>query len=70
MKNQYCLMIRNFFKNIIFWRELFYFLSALLLSFIILEIISPNIILAYFNINYLLLFYLIIALILLIISDN
>lgn len=33
--------------------ELFYFLSSLLMLFIILEIIFPRIVLAYFNINYL-----------------
>lgn len=36
-------------------RELFYFLSALLLVSAILEVIWPNIILAYFNLNFLLL---------------
>jgi hypothetical protein len=41
-------------KNLaIISRELFYFLSALLLAFIILEIIWPNIILSYLNLNYL-----------------
>lgn len=50
-----------------FWREFFYFLSALAAAFIILEIIWPNIILAYFNLNYLFLIYLITALFLLII---
>lgn len=34
-------------------QELFYFFTALLGIFIILEIIWPNIILAYFNLNYL-----------------
>lgn len=52
------------------WRliiqESFYFFSALLLAFIILEIIWPNIILAYFNLNYLFLLWLIAGLILLI----
>jgi len=55
--------------QVFIWRELLYFFSALMLSFIILEIIWPNIILAYFNLNYLLLVCLIIALILLIVSD-
>jgi hypothetical protein len=41
-------------KNlVIVIREVFYFLSALLALFVVLEIISPNIILAYFNLNYL-----------------
>jgi len=43
-------------KNLaIIIREVFYFLSTLWLVFMILEIIWPNIILAYFNLNYLLL---------------
>jgi len=33
-------------------REIFYFFSALLFILIILEVIWPNIVLAYFNINY------------------
>lgn len=33
-------------------REVFYFFSGLLIISIILEVIWPNIILAYFNINY------------------
>lgn len=33
-------------------REIFYFFSALLIVFIILELIWPNIVLAYLNINY------------------
>jgi len=41
-------------KNLaIISRELFYFFSALILAFIILEIIWPNIILSYLNLNYL-----------------
>jgi len=41
-------------KNLaIIIRELFYFFSALLIVCVILEIIWPNIILAYFNLNYL-----------------
>ncbi|MHB8903681.1 MAG: hypothetical protein ACYC40_01070 [Patescibacteria group bacterium] len=64
------LIIRGLLGTKIFWREFFYFLSALLLIFIILEIIWPNIILAYFNLNYLLLIYIITALFLLIVSDR
>jgi len=41
-------------KNLaIISREIFYFLFFLLLAFIGLELVWPNIILAYFNINYL-----------------
>ncbi|MEI6529565.1 MAG: hypothetical protein WCN88_04175 [Candidatus Falkowbacteria bacterium] len=41
-------------KNLaIIYRELFYFSFALLVVFIGLEIMWPNIILAYFNLNYL-----------------
>lgn len=63
------LIRREQLLQIFIWRELLYFFSALMFSFIILEIIWPNIILAYFNLNYLLLVCLIIALILLIVSD-
>lgn len=43
-------------KNLaIIIRELFYFFSALLFISVLLEIIWPNIILAYFNLNYLIL---------------
>lgn len=44
-------------------RELFYFFSVLLLVSAILELIWPNIILAYFNLNYLVSLCLIIGLI-------
>jgi len=46
--------------------EIFYFFSALLLVSIVLEMIFPNIILAYFNLNYLILIWLINGLVLLI----
>lgn len=46
-------------------REIFYFLTALGLIFIFLEIIWPNIILAYFNLNYLLILWLASGLVLL-----
>lgn len=59
----------NLFHQPIFLRELLYFLSLLLVVLIGLEIAWPNIVLAYFNLNYLLLVYLIIALILLIVPD-
>lgn len=40
-------------KNLeIISREIFYFFSSLLVVFIVLEIIFPNIILSYLNINY------------------
>ncbi len=40
-------------KKKILKQELFYFLSTLLLVLIILELIFPRIVLAYFNLNYL-----------------
>lgn len=40
-------------------REIFYFFSVALALFIIMEMIWPNIILAYFNLNYLLVLWLI-----------
>lgn len=44
-------------------REIFYFCSLLLAVFIIMEIAWPNIILAYFNLNYLILLWLVLGLI-------
>lgn len=46
--------------------EIFYFFSLALIIMIILEIIFPRIILVYFNLNYLLIFWLISGFILLI----
>ena len=40
-------------------REIFYFLSFLLGIFIILEIIWPNIVIIYFNLNWLLILWLV-----------
>jgi hypothetical protein len=54
-------------KNlVVITRELFYFVSAALALLIGLEIISPNIILAYFNLNYLVIIWLATGLFLLI----
>ncbi len=47
----------------IFLFEFFYILSFSVIIFIIMEVLYPRIILAYFNINILLLFWLIIAMI-------
>ncbi|NCO00021.1 hypothetical protein GW920_02750 [Candidatus Falkowbacteria bacterium] len=44
-------------------REIFYFFSATLVVAIILELIWPNVILSYFNLNYLLLIWLLSALV-------
>lgn len=41
-------------NNLIFAEELFHFLSILLFTFVIMELIFPRIILVYFNINILL----------------
>lgn len=46
-------------------REIFYFLSVLMVVFVILEVIWPNIILAYLNLNWLLAVWLIFGLIIL-----
>jgi hypothetical protein len=43
-------------SNKIIAREIFYFFSVLFLVLAFLEIISPNIVLVYFNLNYLFLF--------------
>lgn len=40
-------------KRYIIKREIFYFFSAAFLAFSFLEVVSPNIILAYLNLNYL-----------------
>jgi len=47
--------MKTFFKTIkpFFFQELFYFSVSLYIVFTIMEIIAPNIILAYFNLNYL-----------------
>jgi len=47
-------------------REFFYFFSVALIVFIGLEIIWPNVVLTYFNLNYLFLLWLVSGLILLI----
>ncbi|MDD4900675.1 MAG: hypothetical protein PHS62_00995 [Patescibacteria group bacterium] len=46
-----------------FLQELFYALTGAILIFTFLEIISPGMVLAYFNLNYLLLFWPIIGII-------
>lgn len=56
-------MAKNFSLNRkLIYQELFYFFSAALALFILLEIIWPNIILAYFNLNYLVILWLLSAL--------
>jgi len=56
-------MIKTKGKNKIIFREIFYFFSILLAALVILEIFWPNIVLVYFNLNYLLLAWLIVGLI-------
>lgn len=46
-------------KIIIVKREIFYFFSAAFLSLFLLEITFPNIVLAYFNLNYILIAWLV-----------
>jgi len=50
--------------------ELFYAVSGALAIFAVLEIVWPGIVLAYLNINFVLLFWLIISIIILIIQDK
>jgi len=50
-------------------QEIFYFLAILLAVFIVLEMLWPNIILAYLNLNWLLVLWLISGIILLIKSN-
>ncbi|MBI4812009.1 hypothetical protein HY798_00955 [Candidatus Falkowbacteria bacterium] len=52
------------------FRELFYVLSGALLIFSILEIVWPGIVLAYVNINWVLIFWLIIGIVLLVTPFN
>lgn len=59
MKNNINIFIRAFFH------ELFYTLSGAVLIFAGLEIFWPGIILAYLNLNYILLFWLIVGIIIL-----
>jgi hypothetical protein len=46
-------MIMEKLSDKIIAREIFYFFSGLSLVLVFLEIISPNIVLVYFNLNYL-----------------
>ena len=52
-------------NRFIIYQEIFYFLSSALIIAVILEIIWPRMVLAYFNLNYLLILWLMSALILL-----
>jgi hypothetical protein len=61
-------MLNNKFKVIL--EELFYALTVSLAIFVILEIIKPRIILAYFNFNWLLLGWLVIGIIYLKINNK
>ena len=47
-------------------QELFYFLSVSLAIFFLMELVWPRVVLAYFNLNYLLLAWLIIGIILIV----
>ena len=51
-------------NRFIIFRELFYFLSATLLTVVGLEIIWPHLVLAYFNLNYLIILWLVAGLLL------
>jgi len=55
--------MKFFFRNFLF--ELFYTLTGAILLFASLEIIWPGMVLAYLNLNYLLIFWLIIGIIIL-----
>jgi len=57
-------------NNKLILKELFYFTTISLFVFILLEIISPNFVLAYFNLNLLLIFWLILAIIQVVISEK
>lgn len=50
--------------------ELFYALTGALVLFTIMEIASPGIILAYINLNWVLIFWLIVGIVLLLFNEN
>lgn len=54
----------------IVFQELFYALTGALIIFVFLEIFWPNIVLAYININWVLITWLIVGIIILIITKN
>lgn len=57
-------------KNLyLIFKELFYALTGALVIFVVMEIIWPGIVLAYININYVLISWLIIGIVLLVISE-
>lgn len=60
----------NFQVFQVFILELFYFLSILLVVFVILELFWPRIILAYINLNYVLLIWLLNGIILLLVKKE
>ncbi len=51
-------------------RELFYVLSASLIIFMVLEIIHPFLVLAYINISYVLIFWLVVGIVVLALTYN
>jgi len=60
----------NFMKTKIIIQEIFYFLSAALIIFSLMEIFRPRIVLAYLNINWLFLFWFIFAVVMLFLPDE
>ena len=57
-------------KTKIIIQEIFYFLSAALIIFSLMEIFRPRIVLAYLNINWLFLFWFIFAVVMLFLPDE
>jgi len=55
---------------LIFLKELFYILTAALVIFSIMEVIHPGIVLAYININWVLIFWLIAGIVITTVKNN
>jgi hypothetical protein len=56
-------MIKKINKTDLYLREIFYVLNGAVLVFILMEIVKPKIILAYFNLNYLLIAWIFLAIV-------
>jgi hypothetical protein len=59
-----------FYYFYIIFKELFYTLTGALAVFVILEIVRPGIVLAYININWVLIFWLLVGILILITNQD
>ncbi len=67
---RYTVEIKNMKTIYVISREIFYVLTSAMVIFTIMEIIWPNIVLAYLNLNWLLIFWLIIGIFILLIHNE